>query len=109
MPAPARTPDAIALRDGEFTLTYRDLAAARDRIATELDHARIPRGTLVGLHLEPGWLTVTSILALRKHGCPYLPLHPGRPLHHHRPLLHRTGIRHLLTTTDDHLTVHHLP
>lgn len=99
----------MALHDGEFMLTYRELATTRDRLAVELGRSRVPRGTLVGLRLGHGWLSVVGILGVRKHGCGYLPLDPRHPAARQHRLLRRAGVRHLLTESPDGLALEHLP
>ncbi|MDH6142155.1 non-ribosomal peptide synthetase component F [Kitasatospora sp. GP30] len=104
----ARSPDSVALRDGEFLLSCRDLDAASSRLAAEFGHSRIPRGSTLGLRLDHGWLIVVGALGARKYGCGYLALNPRSPTAEQRALLADRGIRHVLVCGENGLAVEHV-
>lgn len=75
----ARTPDAVALRCGEQSLTYAQL----DRHANALAHVLRGAGSgpdrLVGLYLERSLELVVGALGVWKAGAAYVPLDPSYP------------------------------
>ncbi|MFJ7910150.1 non-ribosomal peptide synthase/polyketide synthase [Kitasatospora sp. NPDC096204] len=72
-------PAAVALTDGEVTLTYGELNARANRLA----HALIDRGVgpeqLVALALPRSAEQVVAVLAVLKAGGAYLPVDPNYP------------------------------
>ncbi|RKE21816.1 non-ribosomal peptide synthetase [Streptomyces sp. TLI_171] len=124
----ARTPDAIALRDGERTFNYRELLAESHRAAAAVrEVGALPR-TPVGLYGPRSAELVTGMLGILLAGCAYLPLDPALPAARLRSMLHTAGATAVLTTphttpTDTGLptaflepapapapaTLHHLP
>jgi amino acid adenylation domain-containing protein len=78
-----RTPDAIALRDGDRSLTYAELQRwvtyAAGGIRRQLDAAGRGQGTLVGICLHRSVEQVVAILATLKAGAGYVPLDPDAP------------------------------
>ncbi|MEU8625017.1 amino acid adenylation domain-containing protein [Streptomyces sp. NPDC048669] len=70
----ARTPDAIAVRDGAHRLTFRELDTLSDDLAHHLHGRGIGRGDLVALALEGTADQVVAMLAVAKAGAAYLPL-----------------------------------
>ncbi|PMQ04701.1 Tyrocidine synthase 3 [Dyella sp. AD56] len=75
----SRTPEAIALRSGQTTLSYAALNDAVNRVA----HALIERGvtpdTCVGLCAPRGVELVIGLLGILKAGGAYVPLDPSYP------------------------------
>jgi hypothetical protein len=69
-----RTPDAVALVDGEDEVTYAELDDRAERMAAGLRALGVEAGSLVGIALEPGAEVVTSMLAVLKAGCTYVPM-----------------------------------
>ncbi|MFD8819412.1 amino acid adenylation domain-containing protein, partial [Streptomyces sp. NPDC059627] len=73
------TPAAVALTDGEATLTYGELNARANRLA----HALIERGVgpeqRVALALPRSAEQVVAVLAVLKAGAAYLPVDPQYP------------------------------
>ncbi len=74
-----RAPDAVAVRCGDRTLTYREL----DRAANRLAHLLVDRGAgpgeCVALLADRSAEAVVAILAVLKTGAAYLPIDPGLP------------------------------
>ncbi|ABX04748.1 non-ribosomal peptide synthetase [Herpetosiphon sp.] len=75
----AKTPDAIALTDGQQHWTYQQLNQQANQLAHYLHDYGIGAGSLVGLYLERSALVVLSILAVLKTGAAYLPIDPMYP------------------------------
>ncbi|MFJ7903269.1 non-ribosomal peptide synthase/polyketide synthase [Streptomyces sp. NPDC096198] len=75
----ARTPDALALADGDRRLTYAEV----DRAANRLAHRLIGRGvgpeTVVALALPRAAESVVAQLAVAKAGGAFLPVDPAYP------------------------------
>ncbi|TCP57969.1 amino acid adenylation domain-containing protein [Tumebacillus sp. BK434] len=74
-----RTPDSIALIDGETRLTYAELNASANAIASLLTAKGIAPGKLVGLYMNRSAALVAALLAVLKTGAAYVPLDPNYP------------------------------
>ncbi|WP_124285810.1 non-ribosomal peptide synthetase [Streptomyces sp. ADI92-24] len=70
----ARTPEAIAVRDGSHGLTFGELDALSDDLAHHLYERGIGRGDLVALALEGTADQAVAMLAVVKAGAAYLPV-----------------------------------
>jgi hypothetical protein len=96
----ATTPDKIALRYRDETLTYAEL----DRRATELAHLvrdhGVGREDLVALAVPRSTAMVVSLLAVLKSGAAYLPIDPEYPADRIGFMLEDARAA-LLITTDD--------
>ncbi|WLQ53076.1 amino acid adenylation domain-containing protein [Streptomyces poriferorum] len=75
----ARTPGAIAVRDGAHRLTFDELDALSDDLAHHLYDRGIGRGDLVALALEGTADQVVAMLAVVKAGAAYLPVDLAYP------------------------------
>ncbi|MFI1521435.1 amino acid adenylation domain-containing protein [Kitasatospora cineracea] len=75
----ARTPDAIALRHGPQTVTYRELAHRAQALSTWLRTRGVRNGDLVALLLPRGTTSIVLWLATLIAGVGYLPLDPVYP------------------------------
>jgi amino acid adenylation domain-containing protein/FkbM family methyltransferase len=74
-----RTPDAIALTDGDTALTYAELGARALRVAEALAADGVFPGDLVGLCTERGTALVVGLLGIAIAGGAYVPLDPVYP------------------------------
>ncbi|WP_425578097.1 amino acid adenylation domain-containing protein [Streptomyces albiaxialis] len=73
------SPDAVAVRSGETTLTYAELNARANQVARFLRTRGVGRESLVALCLPRGeWLVVGALAALKAGGA-YVPLDPSAP------------------------------
>ncbi|WP_405059147.1 amino acid adenylation domain-containing protein [Kribbella sp. NBC_01505] len=95
----ARTPDAIALVDGERQLSYRALNARANQLARHLVALGVRPEDRVGVCLPRSAAAVTALLAVLKAGAAYLPLDPGHPQDRLAELVADAGIRSLITTS----------
>jgi natural product biosynthesis luciferase-like monooxygenase protein len=91
-----RTPDAPALTFGSRTLTYAELVAATDRMATTLRRVGIGRGDRVGIALPRGIDMVVGVLATLDCGAAYVPLDPTYPEDRLGFMVDDSGIKALL-------------
>ena len=88
----AKAPGAVALRHGDASVTYGELAARSDRLAAYLtQQAGEIAGRVVGLCLERGPALVTAMLAVLKAGAAYLPLDPALPAERRRYMMQDAG------------------
>ncbi|MDD7969413.1 non-ribosomal peptide synthetase [Actinomycetospora lemnae] len=72
-------PDAVAVRCGDETLTYRALVDRAGALAGALRDAGAGPGALVGVALPRGPQLVVALLAVLGSGAAYLPLDPEHP------------------------------
>ncbi|MFE9533360.1 amino acid adenylation domain-containing protein [Streptomyces sp. NPDC006691] len=75
----ARTPDAVALVDGNSRLTFAELDAAANRLAHHLTERGVGSQTPVAVLLERGTDLITTLLAVLKAGGTYTPVDPSAP------------------------------
>ena len=92
-----RTPDTVAVANGNFQLKYRELHTRSHRLAAFLQAKGIGPEKPVGLYLEPSWEMPTAILAVLKAGGACVPLDPSYPSERHSHVLKETGMKVLLT------------
>ncbi|MEV5989614.1 amino acid adenylation domain-containing protein, partial [Streptomyces sp. NPDC052051] len=95
----ARTPDAIAIEDGETRISLARLDADSDRLARRLRRSGVRHGDLVGIFLRPGAAALTTFWAVWKAGAAFVPLDPGLPEHRLRSMLDQA--RPVVLITDD--------
>ncbi|WP_433333365.1 amino acid adenylation domain-containing protein [Spirillospora sp. CA-294931] len=74
-----RVPDATAIRDGDRTLTYRELNEWADRLAARLCELGAGPDSVVGVLLPRGVELVVAELGIMKAGAAFLPLDPDHP------------------------------
>ncbi|MGV0646734.1 amino acid adenylation domain-containing protein, partial [Mycolicibacterium sp. XJ2546] len=75
----ARTPDAVAVRFEDTSLTYRELDEAANRLAHLLASRGAGPGERVALLFGRSADAIVAILAVLKTGAAYLPLDPALP------------------------------
>lgn len=103
-----RTPDAIAMRAGDRTLTYGELDADANRLAHHLQSLGVGPDVLVGLCLQRSPELLTATLAIVKAGAAYLPLDPDYPAERLTQMLGESMAPVLVTQADlvDRLPTH---
>ncbi|MFE0512118.1 AMP-binding protein, partial [Streptomyces sp. NPDC058964] len=74
-----RTPGALALVDGDTTLTYRELAERSARLAHHLISLGLGPEDIVAVGMRRSAELVTAFLAVLKAGAAYLPLDLQNP------------------------------
>ena len=76
----ARSPQAVAVVQGDTRLTYAELDAQADAIAARLRAQGCGPGTMVGLFLERTPRMLAALLGTLKSGAAYVPLDPSYPV-----------------------------
>ncbi|MFD0574850.1 non-ribosomal peptide synthetase, partial [Dactylosporangium darangshiense] len=95
----ARSPDTAAVvTDDGLVVTYAQLNARADQLASQLTGLGVGAETVVGLCLNRGIDTITAILAVWKAGGAYLPLDPAHPAERLAYMLSDSGAAMLITT-----------
>ncbi|MCI3928122.1 non-ribosomal peptide synthetase [Streptomyces sp. AN091965] len=74
-----RTPDAVAVVDGDQVLTYRQLDDRADRLAGRLAHRGIRRGDRVAVMMDRSPDLLVATLAIWKAGAVYVPVDAAYP------------------------------
>jgi len=74
-----RTPDVVAVREGDQQLTFWQLHERSDRLAQHLRNLGAGRGTTVALCIERSIDMVAGLLGVLKAGASYVPLDPSNP------------------------------
>ena len=74
-----RTPDALAVVQGDAAMSYALLDAQATRIASGLRAQGVGPGQMVGLYLERTPRMLAAMLGVLKSGAAYVPLDPGFP------------------------------
>jgi amino acid adenylation domain-containing protein len=87
----ARTPKAVAVVDGEGSLTYAALGRRVSSLAERLRDAGAGENAIVGICLEPSISQVVALLAILETGAAYLPLDPSHPLQRRQSMLDDAG------------------
>ncbi|GAA4629975.1 hypothetical protein GCM10023196_053490 [Actinoallomurus vinaceus] len=72
-------PAAVAVVDQDTSLTYAELDAAAEAVASRLVTRGVRRGELVGLQTDRSAAVVIGILGILKAGAAYVPLDPAYP------------------------------
>ncbi len=74
-----RTPNAIAVIFNDKAVSYQELNEQSNRLADYLISKGIQPKTLIGISLKRSIEMITSILAVLKAGCAYVPIDPTYP------------------------------
>ena len=74
-----RMPDAFAVRFGARSLTYRELMAAVENVATRLRGCGVEPGDVVAVSLPRSAEVVIAMLGVLEAGAAYLPVDPSYP------------------------------
>ncbi|SFB44051.1 amino acid adenylation domain-containing protein [Amycolatopsis marina] len=75
----ARTPDAVAVRQWDVQLSYRELVAHARSVADVLRERGVRQETRVGVCAERSPALVSTVLGVLLSGGCYVPLEPGGP------------------------------
>ncbi|MET9499266.1 amino acid adenylation domain-containing protein [Streptomyces sp. NPDC006552] len=95
-----RTPDAVALVDGERQLTYRETLVRAEALSTRLRARGVGHGSLVGIHLPRSAELVIAVLATWLARAAYVPLDPAYPRARLEHVRRDSGLRVVLSTDE---------
>ncbi len=90
-------PGAIAVQDGERSITYADLEERASRLAYHLRSRGVARGDAVGLCVVRSIEMIVGMLALFKAGAAYVPLDPSDPGELLRHIVKDAALTHVVT------------
>ena len=96
-----RTPDAVAVADGDRHLSYRELNNRANQLAHHLQAQGIGPEVQVGVLVERSLELVVGILGVVKAGGAYVPLDPAYPDERLAFMLDDAQVRVLITSKDD--------
>jgi amino acid adenylation domain-containing protein len=94
------TPEAVAVTDGQSSLTYRALAARASRLAHGLAERGVGPGDRVAVHAERSIAVVAALLAVLQCGAAYVPLHPETPAERVQAIVQAADVACVLTEAD---------
>ncbi|HSK04398.1 MAG TPA: amino acid adenylation domain-containing protein, partial [Kofleriaceae bacterium] len=94
-----RAPERVAVRSGDRTLTYGQLAQRAAAIAAELRAPGVRTGDRVGLLVERDTDLLPSILGVLSAGAAYVPLDPAFPVERLRFMVEDAGLAAIVTTS----------
>jgi amino acid adenylation domain-containing protein len=92
-----RTPDALAVREGERGLTFRQLQERSNRLAHYLRSLGAGPDSRIALQLERSLDMLVGLLAILKSGAAYVPLDPSHPPKLLAFILQDAGVKILVT------------
>ncbi|GAA2526057.1 non-ribosomal peptide synthetase [Winogradskya humida] len=75
----ALTPESVAVRSGNLTVSYADLAARSDGVAVWLQKQGMRNESTVGVRFPRGIDMVIAVLGVLKAGAAYVPIDPSWP------------------------------
>ncbi|QEE45378.1 non-ribosomal peptide synthetase [Rhizobium sp. WL3] len=96
----AAFPDALAIICDDARLTYSELDALSDGLATYLVSCGVEKGDVICLLVPRSLETVVAKLAILKAGAGYLPLDPAYPSDHLQYVLEECRPKVVFTTSD---------
>lgn len=91
------TPHALALVDGDTSLTYAELERQVSALAASIAERGVTAGSIVGLALPRSASLVVALLACWRLGAAYVPLDPQWPVARRAQVLEQAGAALLLT------------
>ncbi|WP_020639582.1 hybrid non-ribosomal peptide synthetase/type I polyketide synthase [Amycolatopsis balhimycina] len=94
----AASPDAIAIRTDERSVSYQDVVGAAGKVAAALKGAGLLPGDLVAVGVPPGWEQAPAVLGVVQAGGAYVPVDPAVPTGRLELLLRDSTARFALTT-----------
>ncbi|MFG1794510.1 amino acid adenylation domain-containing protein [Nocardia sp. NPDC049149] len=97
----ARTPEAVAVRSADGTLSYAELELRSRALAVELMRWGIDSESLVAVAMRRSVDLVVTVYAVLRTGAGYLPIDPDHPAEHSEYLLATAVPACVLTTTAD--------
>lgn len=96
----AENPERVAVIGGEVSLTYADLNARANRLASRLRELGVTPDSLIAVHIERSADTVTTLLGILKAGAAYVPVDPTYPAGRKRLMIEDSAAPIVVTTRD---------
>uniref|UniRef100_UPI001EFA0991 amino acid adenylation domain-containing protein n=1 Tax=Bacillus wiedmannii TaxID=1890302 RepID=UPI001EFA0991 len=96
----ARTPDLIAVKFENETLTYNELNQRSNQLARVLQKKGIKAESIVGLMVDKSLELVVGILGILKAGGAYLPIDPKFPEDRKEYMIKDSGLELLITSNE---------
>ncbi|NMF62559.1 D-alanine--poly(phosphoribitol) ligase (plasmid) [Brasilonema octagenarum UFV-E1] len=93
-----RTPDALAIRGPDGSITYGELDRLANRIAKALTALGVCRGDRVGIWLDKSVRAVATMQGVLRLGAAYVPIDPLGPAVRTRTILKDCAVKALITT-----------
>ncbi|WP_163510266.1 non-ribosomal peptide synthetase [Fodinicola acaciae] len=93
----AKNPSAVAVRHRQVQLTYAELDARSEAVASQLQAYGVGRDMPVAVLLRPGPEFVVGLLGALKAGGAYVPINPANPPDRIRWMLADSGARAVVT------------
>jgi len=95
----SRQPQAIAVRQGDAQLSYRELDEQAERMADHFHAIGVKPGERIALCLPRMPQFLVAVLATWKIGAAYVPLDPEQPEARQRYIVTDAGVQHVVTTS----------
>ena len=92
-----KTPNAIAVKHNDITITYKELNEISTKVACMLLSKGVEKGTAIGILAERGIETVINMIGTLKAQCTYVPVDPKLPRERLDYVLDNSGASMLLT------------
>jgi amino acid adenylation domain-containing protein len=96
-----QTPQAIALKFCDETLTYTELNAQANQFAHYLQQQQLQSGQPVGVCLSRSLELVIALLGISKAGGIYVPIEPDYPLERQQTIIAQSQLRFLIIDSAD--------
>lgn len=93
-------PERIAVASENSRLTYGELAARSDVLASRLITSGAPVDRYIGIALEPSPLHLIALLAVIKSGAAYIPLDPAYPAPRLASMIRSARLRTIIAAAD---------
>lgn len=94
-----RTPEQVAISDGDREMSYEQLDGLSNQIASALVSVGVKRGDRVGLYSPKSMEAVAGLYGILKSGAAYVPLDPDAPSERISYIVSNCGIETLLTSS----------
>jgi amino acid adenylation domain-containing protein len=92
-----RTPDQVALVDGNLRITYRELGSRADALAAYLNTLGLNQTRPIGVFLRRSVGAVVAFLAALKTNTPYVPLDVANPPYRLQAIMSHAGCQTVVT------------
>lgn len=89
-------PSNIAVTQGNFSLTYKELGELSDNLSNYISKLNLPRNSIVGINIERNYKLIVSALAIWKSGHAYLALNPDLPKERKKTMISLSNVSHVI-------------